>query len=69
MKTIKLEAGHLYSFSDVKNINEEVQAILLPLITAVENEAESDTYFMVKAIRRLMNNQFDTLSRLEEVIK
>lgn len=54
MKTIKLNVGHLSTLEEVEHINEELQALLIPLLTAVENEAETDTHFMLRAVNRLV---------------
>ncbi len=52
-----------------KEINEEIQSLMLPLLTAVENEADSDTYFMLRAVKRLLENQFIEFKRIEGVMK
>ncbi|MEX9815386.1 hypothetical protein AB7X09_05300 [Providencia rettgeri] len=54
---------------EAKGINEEIQSLMLPLLTAVENEAESDTYFMLRAVSRLLKNQFIEFERIEGVMK
>ena len=54
---------------EAKEINEELQALMFPLLTAVENEAESDTYFMLRAVKRLLENQFIEFERIEGVMK
>ncbi|HEM8291646.1 TPA: hypothetical protein ACGBIO_000775 [Providencia rettgeri] len=69
MKTVKLNAGELSAFKSVMEINHEIQAILLPLLTAVENEAETDTHFMLRAVNRLVCAQGNEITRLEEVMK
>lgn len=72
MKTDKLNAGELSAFKSVMDINHEIQAILLPLltaVTAVENEAETDTHFMLRAVNRLVCAQGNEITRLEEVMK
>lgn len=69
MKTIKLNAGHLSTLENVDHINEEIQALLIPLLTAVENEAETDTHFMLRAVNRLICAQSTEITRLAEVLK
>lgn len=54
---------------EAKEINEEIQSLMFPILTAVENEAESDTYFMLRAVSRLLKNQFIEFERIEEVMK
>lgn len=54
---------------EAKEINEEIQSLMFPLLTAVENEAESDTYFMLRAVSRLLKDQFIEFERLAEVTK
>ncbi len=69
MKTIKLKSGDVAAFDAVKDINNEIQSILFPLITAVENEAETDTYYMARALKRLIHEQWREIARFEEVMK
>ncbi|WP_272579642.1 hypothetical protein [Providencia sp. PROV266] len=52
---------------EAKEINEEIQSLMRPLLTAVENEAESDTYFMLRAASRLLKNQFIEFERIEGI--
>ena len=52
-----------------KEINEEIQSLMSPLLTAVENEADSDTYFMLRAVKRLLENQIIEFERIEGVMK
>ena len=54
---------------EAKEINEEIQSLMFPILTAVENEAESDTYFMSRAVSRLLKNQFIEFERIEGVMK
>ncbi|MGL5953201.1 MAG: hypothetical protein ACRCZ3_08780 [Providencia rustigianii] len=61
MKTIKLK--------EVERINEELQALLIPLLTAVENEVNTDTHFMLRAVNRLICAQQKEINRLAEVMK
>ncbi|MCY0801756.1 hypothetical protein GKR56_17800 [Providencia alcalifaciens] len=69
MKTIKLKVGHLSTLEEVEHINEELQALLIPLLTAVENEADTDTHFLLRAVNRLVHAQGKEITRLAEVIK
>ncbi|EPI2104858.1 hypothetical protein MNY64_06645 [Moellerella wisconsensis] len=69
MKTIKLKAGDLCRFESALKISEEISALLIPVLTAVENEAETDTHLMLRAIRRIANEQYFTLRELAEVMK
>ena len=65
MKTIKLKVGHLSTLEEVEHINEELQALL----TAVENEADTDTHFLLRAVNRLVCAQGKEITRLAEVMK
>lgn len=69
MKTIKLKVGHLSTLEEVEHINEELQALLIPLLTAVENEADTDTHFLLRAVNRLAHAQGKEITRLAEVMK
>lgn len=69
MKTIKLKVGHLSTLEEVEHINEEHQALLIPLLTAVENEADTDTHFLLRAVNRLVHAQGKEITRLTEVMK
>ncbi|EJD6046034.1 hypothetical protein ABN357_12460 [Providencia rettgeri] len=69
MKTIKLKVGHLSALEEVEHINEELQALLIPLLTAVENEADTDTHFLLRAVNRLVHAQGKEITRLTEVMK
>lgn len=69
MKTIKLKVGHLATLEEVEHINEELQALLIPLLTAVENEADTDTHFPLRAVNRLVCAQGKEITRLAEVLK
>lgn len=69
MKTIKLKVGHLSTLEEVEHINEEIQALLIPLLTAVENEADTDTHFLLRAVNRLICIQGKEITRLAEVLK
>lgn len=69
MKTIKLKVGHLSTLEEVEHINEELQALLIPLLTAVENEADADTHFLLRAVNRLVHAQGKEITRLAEVMK
>lgn len=69
MKTIKLKVGHLSALKEVEHINEEIQALLTPLLTAVENEADTDTHFLLRAVNRLVCAQGKEITRLAEVLK
>lgn len=69
MKTIKLKVGHLSTLEEVEHINEELQALLIPLLTAVENEADTDTHFLLRAVNHLVHAQGKEITRLAEVMK
>lgn len=69
MKTIKLKVGHLSTLEEVEHINEELQALLIPLLTAVENEADTDTHFLLRAVNCLVHAQGKEITRLTEVMK
>ncbi|OAT53655.1 hypothetical protein [Providencia heimbachae] len=69
MKTIKLKVGHLSTLEEVEHINEELQALLIPLLTAVENEVDTDTHFLLRAVNRLVHAKGKEITRLAEVMK
>ncbi|RNW11258.1 hypothetical protein B9086_012145 [Morganella morganii subsp. morganii] len=69
MKTIKLSEGDMVRFRSALHISEEIIALLLPVLTAVENEAEPDTHLMVRAIKRIAVEQYEKLRGLAEVLK
>ncbi|MEY0255098.1 hypothetical protein AB7X32_15120 [Morganella morganii] len=69
MKTIKLSEGDMVRFRSALHISEEIIALLLPVLTAVENEAEPDTHLMVRAIKRIAVEQYEKLRVLAEVMK
>lgn len=69
VKTIKLNTGDIVRFESALNINEEISALLIPVLTAVENEAETDTHLMLREIQRIANEQYFTLRELAEVMK
>ncbi|EMI7063978.1 MULTISPECIES: hypothetical protein [Providencia] len=69
MKTVKLKVGHLSTLEEVEHINEELQALLIPLLTAVENEADTDTHFLLRAVNRPVCAQQKEITRLAEVMK
>jgi hypothetical protein len=61
--------AHRQYIDDALKINEELQALLSPLLTAVENEADTDTYLMLRAVQRITLVQLDKLTRLDTVFK
>ncbi|EPN6878851.1 hypothetical protein ACT2XF_000053 [Providencia rettgeri] len=74
MKTIKLKVGHLSTLEEVEHINEELQALLIPLLTAVENEADTEwqvqrsmvnSYFRLSEFPEIKHIQIPTLAELE----
>lgn len=69
MKTIKLSEGDMVRFRSALHISEEIIALLLPVLTAVENEAEPDTHLMVRAIKRIAAEQYEKLRGLAEETK
>ncbi len=69
MTTINLKAGDIARMESALHISEEITALLLPVLTAVENEAETDTHLMLRAIHRIANEQWLTLRELSEVMK
>lgn len=69
MKTIKLSEGDMVRFRSALHISEEIIALLLPVLTTVENEAEPDTHLMVRAIKRIAVEQYEKLRVLAEVMK
>lgn len=69
MKTIKLSEGGVMRFESALYASEEIIALLLPVLTAVKNEAEPDTHLMVRAIKRIAVEQHEKLRVLAEVMK
>ncbi|EPF5871932.1 hypothetical protein Q4R55_12145 [Morganella morganii subsp. sibonii] len=61
--------AHRQYIDDALKINEELQALLAPLLTAVENEADTDTHLMLRAVQRITLVQLDKLTRLDAVFK
>ena len=56
-------------FESVLHVSEEIIALLLPVLTAVENGADPDTHLMVRAIKRIADEQYEKLIALAEVMK
>ncbi|MBD2816023.1 hypothetical protein ID850_14935 [Xenorhabdus sp. Flor] len=69
MGKIKLSFDNKISLQTSLKINEEIQALLMPLLAAVENEAEPDTYAMLRAVQRLSVCQFSELLELNNNIE
>lgn len=61
--------AHRQCLDEALKINEELQALLSPLLTAVENEADTDTHLMLRALRRIVLDQLDELTRLGAIFK
>ncbi|WFQ81311.1 hypothetical protein PXH59_09855 [Xenorhabdus sp. SF857] len=49
-------------------LNEEMQAVLLPLLKVVENEASADTHAMLRAVRTLSMNQYRDINELDCIL-
>ncbi|MEQ2027976.1 hypothetical protein ABLB84_20045 [Xenorhabdus szentirmaii] len=45
-------------------LNEEILALVIPLLTAVENEGDPNTYAMLRTVRRLSTTQNHELTKL-----
>lgn len=69
MKTINLNAGDVCRFESVLHISEEITALLIPVLAAVESEAETDTHLKLRAIKRIADEQYFALRELAEVMK
>lgn len=69
MAKYSLLPAHRQHLDDALKINEELQVLLSPLLTAVENEADTDTYLMLRAVQRITLVQLDKLTRLDAVFK
>lgn len=69
MKSPTLKPGHADKLNRALETSEEITALLIPVLTAVENEAETDTHLMLRAINRIANAQYDALRELAEVLK
>ncbi|OBU11515.1 hypothetical protein [Morganella psychrotolerans] len=65
MAKYNLLPGHRQHLDNTMEINEELQALLIPLLTAVENEAETDTHLMLRAVQRIVISQSDELIQLK----
>ncbi|MEQ1962061.1 hypothetical protein ABLB69_02570, partial [Xenorhabdus khoisanae] len=63
----RLIGGKSY-LQSILEINEEMQAILVPLLTAVENEADADTHATLRAVRRLSTNQYQDINELDSIL-
>ena len=50
---------------EAKEINEEIQSLMFPILTAVENEAESDTYLILRAVSRILKINLLSLKELK----
>lgn len=69
MAKYPLLVGELSNFETVVEINEELQALLIPLLAAVENEAQTDTHLMLRTLQRLVFSQIKSLDELGEILK
>lgn len=69
MKTIRLLEGDLIRFKSALHASEEIIVLLLPVLTDLENDGESDTHLIVRAIKRIAVEQQETLRELAEVMK
>ena len=69
MKTINLNAGDVYRFESALHISEEITALLIPVLAAVESEAETDTHLKLRTIKRIADEQYSALRELAEVMK
>ncbi|MEY0256206.1 hypothetical protein AB7X32_20830 [Morganella morganii] len=69
MAKYSLLPAHRQHLDDALKINEELQVLLSPLLTAVENEADTDTYLILRAVQRITLVQLDKLTRLDAVFK
>ncbi|WP_340619139.1 hypothetical protein, partial [Xenorhabdus entomophaga] len=49
-------------------VNEEIQAILIPLLKTVENEASTDTHAMLRAVRTLSMMQYRDINKLDCIL-
>lgn len=69
MAKYTLLVGELSNFETAVEINEELQALLIPLLKAVENEAQTDTHLMLRTLQRLVFSQIKSLDGLGEILK
>ncbi|MFW0853522.1 hypothetical protein ACNYC7_15640 [Morganella morganii] len=69
MAKYNLLPAHRQHLDDALKINEELQALLTPLLTVVENEADTDTYLLLRTVQRIIFDQLDDLTRLDTVIE
>lgn len=69
MGKIKLSSGDKTRLKDALEINEEMQALLIPLLIAVEKEASSDTRSMLRAVLRLLTCQYPELNELNNAFE
>ncbi|MDE9589964.1 hypothetical protein [Xenorhabdus bovienii] len=69
MGKIKLSIGDKTRLKDALKINEEMQALLIPLLITVEKEASSDTHAMLRAVSRLLTCQYPELNELNDTFE
>ena len=68
-KLVSYSIGDYQRLNLAIEINEEMQAIILPVLTAVENEADDDTFILVRAIQRILLAQEVELKELNNNFK
>ncbi|CDG20556.1 protein of unknown function [Xenorhabdus poinarii G6] len=61
---VKIPTTDEFFLDDALEINEEIQAILVPLLTAVE-DIDEDVRVMLRAVQRLSRYQYRSLCDLK----
>nr|WP_282565682.1 hypothetical protein [Providencia rettgeri] len=64
-KPTSYSVGDTQRLNEIIETNEEMQAIIIPVLTAVENEADTDTFLLVRAIQRILLAQGAELNELK----
>lgn len=64
-KPTSYSVGDKQRLNEIIETNEEMQAIIIPVLTAVENEADTDTFLLVRAIQRILLAQGVELNELK----
>ncbi|MBI6550137.1 hypothetical protein H8A87_15850 [Xenorhabdus sp. VLS] len=63
MKT-KISVGDKSTLQNALELNKEILALVMSLLTAVENETDADTHAMLRTVRRLSATQKYELTKL-----
>ncbi|PHM45601.1 hypothetical protein [Xenorhabdus miraniensis] len=69
MSKIKISVGDKSYLQNALEINEEIQALLGPLLKLIEEEADTDTHLKLRAVHRLSMCQYHDLNTLNNNFK